>query len=175
MLVHRVVVVHVELHHGDDAAEVGNETPEHASFVHAPQRRLRVLGGAEHLEKDAVGFRVVAQLVVDEAQGPAQQSYRVGMEEGIRLLRPGKEADEVDGIALEDVGVGYVEPAIVDAEIAGRADVAARAPAQGIEQPAEPGGRLDLLHLQRRAQDGREVADVLGDQEVVLHEALDGF
>ena len=54
------------------------------------------------------------------------------------------------------------------------ADLAARAPAQRIEQAAEPGERLDLLHLQRRAQDGRQVADVLGDQEVVLHEALDG-
>ena len=96
------------------------------------------------------------------------------MEEGIRLLRPGKEADEIDGIALEDVGVGDVESAIVDAEIAGRADVAARAPAQRIEQPAKTRGRLDLLHLERRAQDGREIAHVLGDQEVVLHEALDG-
>ena len=55
-----------------------------------------------------------------------------------------------------------------------RADAAARAPAQRIEQAAEPGDVLTCSHLQRRAQDGGEVADVLGDQEVVLHEALDG-
>ena len=43
----------------------------------------------------------------------------------------------------------------------------------GLSSWVKPGRRLDLLHLQRRAQDRREVADVLGDQEVVLHEALD--
>ena len=37
----------------------------------------------------------------------------------------------------------------------------------------EAGRRLELLHLQGRAQDRRQVADVLGDEEVVLHEALD--
>ena len=44
----------------------------------------------------------------------------------------------------------------------------------GAQQPAEPGRCLELLHLQRRAQDRRQIADVLGDEEVVLHEALDG-
>ena len=44
----------------------------------------------------------------------------------------------------------------------------------GRKKRLKPGERLELLHLQRRAQDGRQVADVLGDEEVVLHEALDG-
>src|SRR5258708_5489012 len=39
--------------------------------------------------------------------------------------------------------------------------------------PAKLRRRLGLAVFQRRAQDGGEVADVLGDQEVVLHEALD--
>ena len=77
------------------------------------------LSRAQHLEEDAVGLRIVAQLVVDQPQRPAQQAHGVGMEEGVRLLGPGEEADEVDGIALEHVGVGDVEAAVVDAEIAG--------------------------------------------------------
>ena len=40
MLVHRVVVVHVELHHRDDAAEVRHEAAEHAGLVHPPQHHL---------------------------------------------------------------------------------------------------------------------------------------
>ena len=48
------------------------------------------------------------------------------------------------------------------------------APAQRIEQLGDARRGLDLLDLQRRAQDGGEVADILGDEEVVLHEALDG-
>ena len=134
MLVDREAMVHVELHHRHDAAEVGNETAEHAGLVHAPQRRLRVLGGGEHLQEDAIGLLVVAQLVVDEPQRAAQQPHGVRVEECVRLLGPGKEADEVDGIALEDVGVGDVEAAVVDAEIGGGADVPARAPAERIEQ-----------------------------------------
>ena len=43
MLVHRVVVVHVELHHRDDAAEGGHEAAEHAGLVHAPQHGLGVV------------------------------------------------------------------------------------------------------------------------------------
>ena len=72
VLVHRVVVVHVELHHRHDLAEVGHEAAEHAGLVHAPQGRLGVLVGAQHLQKDAVGLRIVAQLVVDEPQRAAQ-------------------------------------------------------------------------------------------------------
>ncbi len=42
-----------------------------------------------------------------------------------------------------------------------------------IEEPGEPGPGLVLLDLERRAQDGGQIADILGDQEIVLHEALD--
>ncbi len=38
MLIDRVMVVHRELHHADDAAEIGDESAEHAGFVHAPKR-----------------------------------------------------------------------------------------------------------------------------------------
>ena len=72
-------------------------------------------------EEDAVGLGIVAQLVVDQAQRAAQQPHGIGMEEGAGLLGQGEEADEVDGIALEHLGVGDVEPAVVDAEIAGGA------------------------------------------------------
>ena len=119
VLVHREVVVHVELHHRHDPAELGHEAAEHAGLVHAPQGRLGVLVRAQHVEEDAVGLRVVAQLVVDQPQRPAQQAHRIGMEEGARLLGPGEEADEVDGVALEHLGIGDVEAAVVDAEIAG--------------------------------------------------------
>ena len=42
MLVHRVVVVHVELHQGDDALEFRNELAEHTQFVHPAQSALRI-------------------------------------------------------------------------------------------------------------------------------------
>ena len=41
VLVDRVVVVHVELHHRDDLAEVGHEAAEHAGLVHRRRMHLR--------------------------------------------------------------------------------------------------------------------------------------
>ena len=90
VLVDRVVVVHVELHHRDDAAELGDEAAEHAGLVHAPQRRLGVALPSQQLEEDAVGLGVVAQLVVDQAQRAAQQADGVGMQERRRAARPGR-------------------------------------------------------------------------------------
>ena len=95
------------------------------------------------------------------------------MKERVGLLRLGKEADEIDGIAREDIGVGDVEPPVVEPEIAARARLAARAPVERIEELQRRRG-LDLLHLQGRAQHRSQVSHVLGDQEIVLHEALDG-
>ena len=42
VLVHRVVMIHIELHHRDDLAEGADELSEHTGLVHAPQHRLRV-------------------------------------------------------------------------------------------------------------------------------------
>ena len=44
MLVDRIMVVHVELHLRDDAAEVGNEAAEHAGLVHPAQHQLGIGG-----------------------------------------------------------------------------------------------------------------------------------
>ena len=38
MLIDRVMMVHRELHHADDAAEIGDEPAEHAGFVHPAER-----------------------------------------------------------------------------------------------------------------------------------------
>jgi hypothetical protein len=56
MLVHRVVVVHVELHHRDDLAEGADEAAEHAGLVHAPQHDLGVVRGQD-LQEQPVGLR----------------------------------------------------------------------------------------------------------------------
>src|SRR3546814_4751636 len=59
-----------------------------------------------------------------------------------------------------------VEPAALDAEAL---DLAAE---QAEPRQAEQAAPL-MARLQRRAEDARQVADILGGQEVVLHEALD--
>ena len=51
--------------------------------------------------------------------------------------------------------------------------MARAAPPQAPDEAVERRRRLGVALLQRRAHDRRQVADILGDQEVVLHEAFD--
>ena len=89
------------------------------------------------------------------------------------LVRQREQADEVHRILGEDLLADGVDAAIVDAEVGGAAELGAAAPAERREQRVQGGQALQLLHLERRADDAGQVADFLGDEEIVLHEALD--
>ena len=89
------------------------------------------------------------------------------------LVGRNEQADEIDGVLGENVLVDGVDAAILDAEVGGAPQPRAAAPAEGREQRVERGQRLQLLHLERRADDGGEIADLLGHEEIVPHEALD--
>ena len=80
MLVHRVVVIHVELHHRDDAAEGGHELAEHAGLVHPAQHGLGVVLRGEDLEEQPVRLLVLAQLAVDQLERAGGDVHRVGVE-----------------------------------------------------------------------------------------------
>src|SRR6185437_11638614 len=75
-------------------------------------------------------------------------------------------AQQVDRIVLERALLGDVEPAGIDGESGDRA--LARAP----RLPVEARPPL-LLRLELGAEDARQIADILGDEEIMLHEALD--
>ena len=59
MLVDGIMVVHVELHLRDDAAEVGNEAAEHAGLVHPPQHQLGMMDARQHFQKQRIGSRIL--------------------------------------------------------------------------------------------------------------------
>src|SRR5262249_3532358 len=59
-------------------------------------------------------------------------------------------------------------------EVGGAAEMRAALPAERRQKRAEARQRLQLLHLERRADDAGELANFLGDEEIMLHEALDG-
>ena len=95
------------------------------------------------------------------------------MEGEVVLLRQLKDADQVDRIAAEHVGVGDGDAIVVDDEIVAAGERAAARRAQPRHHPAQHRHALGVAVFQFGAQDGGEIADVLGDQEVVLHETLD--
>ena len=172
MLIDRVVMVHRELHHADDAAEIGDEPAEHASFVHAPERDFRRVARREGLEKKAVRLLVLAQAGVDALQGLRHQPGRVRVDWQVRSVGDPEQPDEVHRIALEGVIADNVDAIVVDLEILGVRDRAG-ASAQASDEAAERRRPLGLTVLKRRAYDRGQIADVLGDEEIVLHEPLD--
>ena len=49
MLIDRVVMIHVELHERDDAAEFRDEAPENAGFVHEPQHDFGLVARRQYV------------------------------------------------------------------------------------------------------------------------------
>ena len=77
MLVDGEVVVHVELHLRDDAAEIGNEAAEHARLVHPAQHLLGIVAAGQQLEEQRVGALVAAHLAVDQPRVARDQPQRL--------------------------------------------------------------------------------------------------
>ena len=174
MLVDRVVMIHRELHHPDDAAEIGDEAAEHAGLVHPPaasspgawrevriSRNRRLASGSSRSRG------------VDALQGLRDEPRRVGVDRQIRTVRDPEEADQIDRIALEGVRVDDVDAVVSTLKSLRVGDRAGPAPPQPPDEPVEHRRRLGLALLERRADDRRQVADVLRHEEIVLHEALD--
>ena len=82
------------------------------------------------------------------------------------------EADEVDRIAFESVGADDVDAVVIDLEV-DRVVERLRPPPQPAKEAVEPLGRLGLPLFERGADDCGQVADVLGDEEIMLHEPFD--
>ena len=163
MLVDRVVMVHRELHHPDDAAEIGNEPAEHAGLVHAPERDFRRVARGQDLEKQAVRLGIVAQAGVDALQRLGDEPRRVRVDRQVRPVGDPEEPDQIDRIALEGVVADDVDAVVVDLEILRLRD-RARPPAQAPDEAVERRRPLGLPLLERGADDRGQIADVLGDR-----------
>ncbi len=80
MFVHRVVVVHVELHHRDDGREFGDECGQHPQFVHPSQRPFGIAVLQQQIKEDPPRLFVVAQVFVDPVQIGRDQPHRIRMQ-----------------------------------------------------------------------------------------------
>ncbi len=155
MLVHRVVMVHVELHHRHDAAEIGDEAAEDAGLVHAPEHDLRRVGRGEDRQEELVGRGILAELVVDELQRPGQQADGVGVEGKVVAVRQPEHADEIDRVAGEGALVGDRDAVVVDLEIGALLEAAPRFRPEAGDEAVEHRGRLLVPFLELRAEDAR--------------------
>ena len=173
MFIDRVVVIHRELHHPDDPAEIGNEAAEDACFVHPSQRRLRGAARRQDLKEKAVGFRVLAQASIDPLQRLGDEPRRVRMDRQVRAVCDPEDAQEIDRVTLEHVLPDDVDSVVLDPKVPGVGDDARPPTPESPEETVEDRSRLGLPLLERRGNDRRQVADVLRHEEIVLHETLD--
>jgi len=170
VLVRRVVVIHVELHQRDDAAEIRHEAAEDAGLVHQAQRDFGRLFRGEDFEEETVRLLVLPERGVDMLQRARDELQHVGMNVEAVLVGDMEEADDVHRVLLEEGDIRDREAARLHGEAAN--DLLA---AHRLHEAADGGLLLFLLILEHGAEDARQIADILGDQEIMLHEALDGF
>ena len=174
VLVHRIVMIHVELHHRHNASERADELTEDAGLVHAAQHRFGLVLGGQDLQEQTIGLLVFAYIGIDQLEGAGGGTHRFRVNCEIVLLRQMEQPDQIDRIAFEYVGAGHIDAIVLDLEIVGLTEraAAARGP-KPRDDPAEHRRGLCLLFLERSAKDGGEIADMLGGEEIVLHEAFD--
>ena len=171
MLVHRIVVIHVELHQGHDAPEIGNELAEHARLVHLPQHGFGRPARGQDLDEHAVGFGVLAQLAVEALQRHGDKARGVGVDRQAVAVRDPVEANDVDRILLEDILARHGDAIHLHRKIAAGQRVILGP--QTTHETIKNRPWLGLFLLQRGAKNGGEIAHILRHQEVMLHEAFD--
>jgi hypothetical protein len=172
MLIDCIVMIHVELHHRDDLAEIRDELAEHAGLVHPAQDQGGFAPRGQDRQEEPVRLLVLAHIVVDQPKRARHPLQRVRVELQAVQVRDMEEPDQVDGIALEDVGVGIRDAAAILDEFQRTGDLAG-APRHAGDHARQARRLLGLLFFQSRTKDTRQVADILGDEEIVLHEAFD--
>ena len=103
MLVHRIMMVHVELHLRHDAAEIGDEPTEHGGLVHPAQHRFRVARAGQHIHEGGIGARVLAHLGGNQASVAAGRAHRARMNLQPMPVGHGENLDQADRIGLEEI------------------------------------------------------------------------
>ena len=167
MLVHRIMVIHVELHLRHDAAEIGHETAEHGCLVHPAQHQLGIARAAQHVHEQRIGTRIGADMPVDQMRIHARLTHRAGVD--LDLVPVGKleDLDQPHRVLAEEIGPGQSQPPAIENE----ARKLAWTPPQYRGDEASV-ARGELV-VELRQEHAGQVADAFGVEEEILHEPLD--
>ena len=95
VLVHRIRMVHVELHHRHDGLKFRDESGQHAQLVHPAQRAFGVAVFQQQIKENADGFLVFADLVVDQVQIVRDQTHGMRVDQHARAQAFLEDAQEI--------------------------------------------------------------------------------
>ena len=168
VLVHRVVVVHVELHLSVDLAEIGHEAAEHAGLVHPAQDRFGIVPAAQQVEEQSVGARVFAHGIVDQFRIACRLPHGFGVDFEVFRLGDLEDLDQPDRVLAEVIVRGCRD---TPAEDAVALEDARLLPER--REKAAARGALGQIVLDMGEEDAGQAAHPLRLQEIELHEPLD--
>ena len=170
-----VAVVILVLHQAGQRGELRHELPQHAQLMHQGQRGVNLAGLLEHGAEAQVGIEGGDDLFCDQLQRAADERGEIDVRRAAELLAVAEDADEADGVLLEDVRVLGGEFAATQEEAV---EALGAVGAAGEEEV------LERANDARAGGDGEREAllDDLGDAVnglrvavVVLHERLDAL
>ncbi len=165
VLIDRIDMIHVVLGLPDDTAEIAQETAEHARLVHAGQNALRRFDRTRHLDEHPARVRIGPHILVDPFQVLRHQAQCVRVNVQPLVVRNVEQTDQRNRVVRKLGVAGNVQPVAVEDEPHQIARLAETRHAD--YRPAH------ILRLDRGAENPGQIADILGDNVVVLHEALD--
>ncbi len=169
MLVHRVMVVHVELHQAHGMAEFRNEAAQARRPRSSGATRVPDRGARSGFEKGAVGGRIVAHRVGDQIQRARHGAQRMGMDVDAAWCRRSWNMRRIVGGSLCGRWRDWRSAGHSRHRNRRRGCAGCRKPGR---MRAQRRARLLVLFFQRGAEDAGQVAHILGHQEVGAHEGF---
>ena len=172
MLVDRIMMVHVELHLRDDAAEVGNEAAEHAGLVHPAQHQSRADGVQVSTSMNKALARGSSRTVaVDQTRvAGRRRASPSGWISSRSRAASANSSSRRTGSARKKSSDGDRDPPAVEHEAAEPLGPAAD------RRKREAEALLAELLVELGEEQAGQVADRLRVEEIELHEPLDrGF
>ena len=118
VLVNRIDMIHVVLHLRDDTTEIRHEAAEHPGLVQTPECRLRIFPGRQHLDKQTVCLRIVANAVY-RMQIPRNRPQCLRVDIQLCFLRGMEQTQNSSGF-LADFAAAHGQPAALDIETVDR-------------------------------------------------------
>ena len=109
MLVHRIMVIHVELGLRDNAAKFRQEPAEHAGLIHPIQGQAQILAFEQDVEKDRNHFGIGAILGVNEFFIPCGDGEGIRMDIDALLVCYLEQAQQSNRIVLNRLRISEID------------------------------------------------------------------
>ena len=116
VLVHREVVIHVELGLAHDAAEFREEPAQHASLVHQRQHATRMVLAADDVQEHLARRLIRARLPRNGPQRAPRRRHRLGMDIQLPFIRKPEQPHQLAGVLNEHLRICDGESSTINRE-----------------------------------------------------------